>query len=50
MVRDRMSIIEEIASQTIQSGGDAVEVEYKDDYKEVFPASQDELELASASG
>ena len=32
-----MSIIEEIASQTIRAGGDAVEVEYKDGYQEVFP-------------
>ena len=39
MVRDRMSIIEEIASQTIRSGGDAVEVEYKDGYEEVFPVA-----------
>ena len=34
-----MSIIEEIASQTILSGGDAVEVEYKDGYEEVFPVT-----------
>jgi hypothetical protein len=39
MVRDRMSIIEEIASQTIRSAGDAVEVEYKDGYEEVFPVT-----------
>ena len=31
-----MSIIEEIASQAICSGGQAVEVEYKDGYEEVF--------------
>lgn len=31
-----MSIIEEIASQAIRSGGQAVEVEYKDGYEEVF--------------
>jgi hypothetical protein len=34
-----MSILEEIASKTIRSGGDAVEVEYKDDYEEIFPVS-----------
>jgi len=34
-----MSIIEEIASQTIRSAGDAVEVEYKDGYEEVFPVT-----------
>ena len=32
-----MSIIEELASETIRAGGDAVEVEYKDGYEEVFP-------------
>ena len=32
-----MSIIEELASETIHAGGDAVEVEYKDGYAEVFP-------------
>ena len=37
MVRDCMSIIEELASETIRAGGDAVEVEYKDGYEEVFP-------------
>ena len=37
MVRDRMSIIEDLASETIRAGGDAVEVEYKDGYEEVFP-------------
>ena len=39
MVRDQMSIVEEIASQTIRAGGDAVEVEYKDGYEEVFPVA-----------
>ncbi len=39
MIRDRMSMIEEIASQTIRAGGDAVEVEYKDSYEEVFPVA-----------
>jgi hypothetical protein len=34
-----MTIVEEIASTTIRSGGDAVEVEYKDGYEEVFPVS-----------
>ena len=34
-----MSIIEEIASKTIRSGGEAVEVEYKDGYEEIFPLS-----------
>ena len=34
-----MSILEEIASETIRSGGDAVEVEYKDGYEEIFPVS-----------
>ncbi len=34
-----MNIIEEIASQTIRSGGDAVEVEYKDGYEEIFPVA-----------
>ena len=37
MVHDRMSIIEELAAETICAGGDAVEVEYKDGYEEVFP-------------
>jgi hypothetical protein len=39
MVPEPMSIIEEIASQTIRAGGDAVEVEYKDGYEEVFPVA-----------
>ena len=37
MVHDRMSIIEELASETIRAGGDAVEVEHKDGYEEAFP-------------
>ncbi len=32
-----MSIIEEIVSETIRAGGNAVEVEYKDGYEEVCP-------------
>ena len=39
MVREPMSIIEEIALKTIRSGGEAVEVEYKDGYEEIFPLS-----------
>jgi hypothetical protein len=39
MVPEPMSIIEEIASQTIRAGGEAVEVEYKDGYEEVFPVA-----------
>ena len=34
-----MNIVEDIASQTIRSGGEAVEVEYKDGYEEVFPVA-----------
>ena len=34
-----MSIVEEIAFKTIRSGGQAVEVEYKDGYEEIFPLS-----------
>jgi hypothetical protein len=34
-----MSVLEDIASKTIRSGGDAVEVEYKDGYEEIFPVS-----------
>ena len=34
-----MNILEEIASQTIRSGGEAVEIEYKDGYEEVFPVA-----------
>jgi hypothetical protein len=34
-----MSIIEEIAFKTIRCGGEAVEVEYKDGYDEIFPLS-----------
>ena len=34
-----MSIIEEIAFKTIRSGGEAVEVEFKDSYDEIFPLS-----------
>lgn len=34
-----MNIVEEIASKTIRSGGDAVEVEYRDGYDEVYPVS-----------
>jgi len=34
-----MSILEEIAFKTIRSGGQAVEVEYKDGYEEIFPLS-----------
>ena len=34
-----MSIIEEIAFKAIRSGGEAVEVEYKDGYNEIFPLS-----------
>ena len=39
MISEPMNIIEEIASQTIRSGGEAVEVEYKDGYEEVFPVA-----------
>jgi hypothetical protein len=34
-----MSILEKIASKIIRSGGNAVEVEYKDGYEEIFPMS-----------
>jgi len=34
-----MSIIEEIAFKAIRCGGEAVEVEHKDDYDEIFPLS-----------
>lgn len=39
MVREPMSILEEIAAKIIRSGADAVEVEYKDGYEEIFPIS-----------
>jgi hypothetical protein len=34
-----MSILEQIASKIIRSGGNAVEVEHKDGYEEIFPRS-----------
>jgi hypothetical protein len=34
-----MSILEEIASKVIRSGGDAVDVEYKDGYEEICAMS-----------
>jgi hypothetical protein len=34
-----MNILEEIATKAIGSGADAVEVEYKDGYEEIFPVS-----------
>jgi len=37
MVRESMSIVEEIAAKAIRSGADAVEVERKDGYEEIFP-------------
>jgi hypothetical protein len=39
MVREPMSIVEEIAAKAIRSGADAVEVEYKDGYEEIYPVS-----------
>jgi hypothetical protein len=39
MVREPISILEEIATKAIRSGADAVEVEYKDGYEEVYPVS-----------
>ena len=39
MVREPMSVLEEIAAKAIRSGADAVEVEYKDGYEEIFPVS-----------
>jgi hypothetical protein len=39
MVHKPMSILEEIASKAIRSGADAVLVEYKDGYEEIFPIS-----------
>jgi hypothetical protein len=35
-----MSIIEEIAFKTIRSGGEEVQVEFRDGYEEIFPLSR----------
>ncbi|MCK6560867.1 hypothetical protein L6R21_16860 [bacterium] len=34
-----MNILEEIASKAIRSGGNALEIEHKDGYEEIFPVS-----------
>jgi len=39
MVRESMSILEDIAAKAICYGADALEVEYKDGYEEIFPVS-----------